>query len=145
VNLGLLLVSSSYTGKVIIRSHSLFYKYLESKTNIFVEDNSRGLFISQGDLNKDLKLSKWVVYENSSVAIQALLEGCNIIYLSNVLANIDPLWEQSEYRSTAATFPEIKNILETFDLTKSPNPSELHDLGRIYFSELNLEIIRDYQ
>jgi hypothetical protein len=141
VNLGLLLVSSSYTGKVIIRSHSLFYKYLESKTNIFVEDNSRGLFISQGDLNKDLKLSKWVVYENSSVAIQAMFEGCNIIYITNPLTNIDPLWEHTEYRSTAESSFEIKSIIDSFDPTKCASPQEIHNIGKLYFSELNLNIL----
>jgi hypothetical protein len=145
IALGNYLISSNYSGNVIIRSHPLFREYLETRINHLKDIYPYRLLISPGDLIEVLNSSKWVIYQNSSVAIQALLEGCNIIYLSNVLANIDPLWEQSEYRSTAATFLEIKNILETFDLTKSPNPSELHDLGRIYFSELNLEIIRDYQ
>lgn len=141
VNLGLLLVSSGYSGKVLIRSHSLFYKYLESKTNIYVEDNSRGLFISQGDLNKDLKLSKWVVYENSSVAIQAMFEGCNIIYITNPLTNIDPLWEHSEYRSAAESSFEIKSIIDSFEPTKCTSPKEIHNIGKLYFSELNLNIL----
>jgi hypothetical protein len=145
INLGNFLVSSNYSGKVLIRSHPLFREYLESKIDHLIDVYPCRLLISPSNLIEVLNSSKWVIYQNSSVAIQALLEGCNIIYLSNLLANIDPLWEQNEYRSTATTFPEIKNILEAVDLTKSPNPSELYDLGEIYFSELNLEIIRDYQ
>jgi hypothetical protein len=141
VNLGLLLVSSSYSGKVLIRSHPLFYKYLENKINNLKEYNSRGIFISQGDLNKVLKLSKWVVYENSSVAIQALFEGCNIIYMTNPLTNIDPLWEYPEYRSTAETFFEVKSIIESFDPSKSASLKKIHTVGSLIYSELNLNIL----
>jgi hypothetical protein len=141
VNLGLYLLSSNYSGEVLIRSHPLFHKYLENKVGKLVEGGPRHLLISSGNLIESLQSSKWVIYQNSSVAIQAILEGCRIIYLRNPLMNIDPLWENTEYRSMATSFLEVKTIVENFDSSKNLSPATLHKAGELFFSELSLGII----
>jgi hypothetical protein len=141
VSLGHFLLSSNYSGEVLIRSHPLFHKYLEDKIGKIVEDCPRELLISSENLIESLQSSKWVIYQNSSVAIQAILEGCRIIYLRNPLMNVDPLWEHTEYRSMATSFSEVKAIVENFDTSKDLSPAALHEAGKLFFSELNLSII----
>jgi hypothetical protein len=140
VNLGHYLLSSNYSGEVQIRSHPLFHEYLENKIGKLVGDCTGHLLISSGSLIESLQSSKWVVYQNSSVAIQAILEGCHIIYLKNPLMNIDPLWEHTKYRSMATSFLELHSMIESFDSSKGPSPKELHNVGELFFSELNLNI-----
>ena len=141
VSLGHYLLSSNYSGEVLIRSHPLFHKYLEDKIGKIVEDCPRDLLISSENLIESLQSSKWVIYQNSSVAIQAILEGCRIIYLRNPRMNVDPLWEHTEYRSMATSFSEVKAIVENFDTSKDLSPAALHEAGKLFFSELNLSII----
>jgi hypothetical protein len=55
--------------------------------------------------------------------------------------NIDPLWEHTEYRSMATSFLEVKTVIETFDSSKDLSPMALHKAGKLFFSELNLDIM----
>ena len=141
VNLGYYLLSSKYSGAVLIRSHPLFHKYLENKISKLSKNCPHTLLISSENLIESLQSSKCVVYQNSSVAIQAILEGCHIIYLRNPLMNIDPLWEHNEYRSIATSFGGVKTVVETLDPSKDFSPMALHEAGKLFFSELNLDII----
>ena len=55
--------------------------------------------------------------------------------------NIDPLWEHNEYRSIATSFGEVKTVVETLDPSKDFSPMALHEAGKLFFSELNLDIM----
>lgn len=121
-----------------IRAHPLFIDKLTSQIEILNLGND--LCISLNALSQDLANANWVIYENSSVAIQALFYQCNLIYLENELSNVDPLFDLSINKFTARNVNEIDALIRNKSKLNAID-SKLHlDFSKKYFSPLDYSV-----
>jgi hypothetical protein len=119
LDLGLYLSKKLPSYKICIRAHPLFDKFLERK--IFENHKKSSINHSIHSLGVELTESKWVIYENSSVAIQAGFFGCRLIYYANPFANVDPLFAlNNKYiaNNDAQIYEIVKNNL-AFDILEA--------------------------
>ena len=122
--------------EICIRAHPLFEKFLERQ---IVETRTRsGISYSVHSLGEELTDSKWVIYENSSVAIQAGFFGCRLLYYANPFANVDPLFALNENKYIANNDAQIYEIVKNnfdFDILEAKNVAKF--CGE-YFSPLDV-------
>ena len=110
LDLGLYLSRRLPTYEICIRAHPLFANSL--KLEMVRSHMESPLKYSDAPLNLELTNTKWVVYENSSVAIQAGFYGCCLLYYTNPLSNTDPLFDLVENKFTGNSHQEIYEIVK---------------------------------
>jgi hypothetical protein len=110
LDLGLYLSRRLPAYEICIRAHPLFATSL--KLEMIRSPIDSPLKYSDAPLNLELTISKWVIYENSSVAIQAGFYGCSLIYYTNPLSNTDPLFDLLENKFTGDSQKEIYEIVK---------------------------------
>jgi hypothetical protein len=136
IDLGLYLTSYFNDSKITIRSHPSTMHYLNCKFEK-LNPAPNTFDITKNDLDLDLKSCNWVIYQNSSVAIQALMQGKNIVYFKNKYVDVDPLFDLGELRLSAESFENLKNlILSDIKWTKQQQKIRI-DFAKNYFSKLN--------
>lgn len=139
IELGIYLSTFLVDYQVIIRAHPLFDKFLK---NMFAEMNIKKNFVfSVNSLESDLVEAKWVIYENSSVSIQAGFYGCQLIYLGNNLSNVDPLFDLDVNKFTATSANQVYQIVEKNRIANFENIRKAQSFCNDYFSPYNLNSI----
>jgi len=141
IDLGLELNDSKKFDKITIRSHPLYQKYLSNELKKCAQEIETKINISTNPLDYDLKKCSWVIYQNSSTCIQALLAGCQVIYYSYNPVNVDPLWELTSSNKTAHTLSEVLQITERYPRASLESAIKLHTKGELLFSKLNYDIL----
>jgi hypothetical protein len=96
---------------------------------------------SVNSLESDLVEAKWVIYENSSVAIQAGFYGCQLIYLDNLLSNVDPLFDLEVNKFTATSANQVYQIVEKNRVANFENVRTAQNFCNSYFSPYDLNSI----
>lgn len=139
IELGIYLSTFLVDYQVIIRSHPLFDKFLKS---MFSEMPIKKNFVlSVNSLESDLIKAKWVIYENSSVSIQAGFYGCQLIYLDNLLSNVDPLFDLEVNKFTATSTNQVYQIVEKNRIANFENARKAQNFCNDYFSPYDLDSI----
>ena len=124
---------------IILRVHPLFQDYVAQKISKNDFQIKKIVTLSRNNLSVDLKWAYWVIYQNSSVAIEALLEDCEVIHLKHELANIDPLFDLKGLNRLG------QNIDELVDLVRRKNASAANEnvknrkFAANYFSPLDVK------
>lgn len=114
-----------------IRAHPLFQESLNKQmTLININEN---FSVSWNTLNQDLENSSWVIYENSSVAIQSVFYYCKLIYFENFLANVDPLFDLHHNKYTALNGDEIYNLIQNNNEYSDLEANLAYNFGQNYF------------
>lgn len=139
-DLGLFLSKKDSFVEVLIRSHPLQADNLKKRFDDEISTNFKNFIMSNNTLSIDLEASQWVVYENSSVSIQALLFGCEVIYLKNQLADVDPLWDLKDLHFSALNYEDIREIIIKYTPRPDAEKLKIKSFGRNYFSKLNKKI-----
>ena len=139
IELGIYLSTLLVDYQVSIRSHPLFDKFLRSMlSEMHVKKNFN---FSVNSLELDLVEAKWVIYENSSVAIQAGFYGCQLIYLDNLLSNVDPLFDLEVNKFTATSANQVYQIVEKNRVANFENVRTAQNFCNSYFSPYDLNSI----
>ncbi len=135
VELGIELSKCSPNINFLIRSHPLFQGQLQLKmNNSKVESN---FMISNNSLDVDLNKSRWVLYENSSVAVQSGFYGCQLIYVPNNFANVDPLFDSTFNKITAYSVEEICLHVNSLQLPSFSQAIKNYKFCESYFAPLD--------
>lgn len=121
-----------------IRAHPLFREVIDKQMNSIGKISNFSL--TRNNLEDDLKNATWVIYENSSVAIQALYYYCKLIYYENPLANIDPLFDLHYNKFSAVNSEEIITLFQTKYGLIDHITKLAYKFGKNYFSPLDLNI-----
>ncbi len=140
LNLGISLIRFIPNYKIVIRSHPLFNSYLISEIRKKNLSNTH-FSISYNSINEDLKISGWVVYQNSSVCIQALMAKCRLIHFKHPLANIDPLFDFKNNKFLAATFFDVISIVKDVNNNAPVNTSDAMSFAQSYFDKPNIRVL----
>lgn len=127
-------------GEVSIRSHPLQKDFLLKKFEHSSKDKYQKFYLSSNDLLTDLTLNYWIIYENSSVCIEALLYGCEVIYLANQLASVDPLWELDNLHFSALTHEDINEIITNYSGRLDGEKIKIKNFANNYFSNMNKDL-----
>ena len=136
IELGIYLSNFLVDYQVIIRAHPLFDEILKS---MFSEMPIKKNFVlSVNSLESDLVDAKWVIYENSSVSIQAGFYGCQLIYLDNLFSNVDPLFDLEVNKFTAISANEVYQIVEKNRIANFENARKAQNFCNDYFSPYDL-------
>jgi hypothetical protein len=114
-----------------IRAHPLFIDLLNEQMILDTKDDN--FSVSLDALNEDLEKSSWVIYENSSVAIQAIFYNCNLIYFENLLANVDPLFDLHHNKYTAVNLDEVYNLVQKHVKPSDFDVNLAYSFGKNYF------------
>jgi hypothetical protein len=139
LELGLFLGKRLPTYEICIRAHPLFISFLK---NEMVQNHSESLLkYSNSLLDLELTNSKWVIYENSSVAIQAGFYGCNLVYYANPLANIDPLFDLFENKFIVNSQEEIYAIVKNNSDFNILRVEKVSRFSANYFSQLDVSVL----
>jgi hypothetical protein len=139
IELGIYLSTFLVDYQVSIRAHPLFDKFLK---NMLSEMHVKKNFdFSVNSLESDLVEAKWVIYENSSVAIQAGFYGCQLIYLDNLLSNVDPLFDLEISKFTATSASQVYQIVEKNRIANFENVKKAQNFCNAYFSPFDLNSI----
>ena len=139
LELGLFLGKRLPTYEICIRAHPLFISFLK---NEMVQNHSESLLkYSNSLLDLELANSKWVIYENSSVAIQAGFYGCNLVYYANPLANIDPLFDLFENKFIVNSQEEIYAIVKNNSDFNILRVEKVSRFSANYFSQLDISVL----
>jgi hypothetical protein len=139
IELGIYLSTFLVDYQVSIRAHPLFDKFLK---NMLSEMHVKKNFdFSVNSLESDLVEAKWVIYENSSVAIQAGFYGCQLIYLDNLLSNVDPLFDLEVNKFTATSANQVYQIVEKNRVANFENVRTAQNFCNSYFSPYDLNSI----
>lgn len=129
--------------KIFMRSHPLFYYLLDNKFQNLLEKPDNFNF-SNKTVENDLFLTNWVIYQNSSVCVQAIMHGCRVIYLEHRLANIDPLFELKYNHHTARELNDIIRTLEAESMNGFEAAKLASSFASEYFSPINSSILIDF-
>lgn len=140
-NLGVMLISSVSGLKITIRAHPLFKSHLEKRFIELGNNVISNFNISTSSVSKDLEMAYWVIYQNSSICIQALFAHCEVIHLAHPLANIDPLYELEDLHFVVDDFIQIKNLLWCKPRDNSNIKILRENFAKSYFSEINLDLL----
>jgi hypothetical protein len=122
---------------ILIRSHPLVQNELEStlaKIKLWRYEN---VILSNSFLTEDLKISRWVIYQNSAVSIQAAQNGCQLIYFSDPLANINPLWEMDFLYREAKSHFDIEQIIAGEIRKTQEEVLYAQKIANLFFSPFN--------
>ena len=101
----------------------------------------KNFVLSVNSLESDLIKAKWVIYENSSVSIQAGFYGCQLIYLDNLLSNVDPLFDLEVNKFTATSTNQVYQIVEKNRIANFENARKAQNFCNDYFSPYDLDSI----
>ena len=136
IKLGIILSNAFPSHNIIIRAHPLLKDFLLRQIKSF-KDIANHFEVSKNIALDDLKSSAWLVYRNSSMSIQGMLMGCQGIYFSHSLANVDPLWEFPDMHFVGSTPVDVLNIIRNRNSQKVPTRLVLHNTGEQFFSKMD--------
>jgi hypothetical protein len=137
LNIANKLIDSQSSLNIVLRVHPLLYNYalnIISKSDL----ERKGIFnLSIDILTIDLEWTYWVIYQNSSIAIEALLEGCEAVHFSHELANVDPLFDLANFRSSVQDFDELVELLTHKPTRTVSDYQQIREFADNYFSSLD--------
>ena len=136
LELGKFLSVNFHDFHIVIRAHPLYNEYLSEKMSKII--NSNNFKYSNNDLEKDLSDSKWVVYENSSAAIQAGFFGCILIYYNNAFSDVDPLFDLAVNKFIVNSPEEVSEIVQNESNLTLETIEETFEFSNNYFAPLEL-------
>jgi hypothetical protein len=138
LKLGSHLIMHKEFWEIRIRSHPLFHGYLIEQFKTLGLNPDLPFKFSNSTLDEDLLSADWVIYQNSSVCIQGLLQNCGLIYFENQLANVNPLYDQPSLYFAAKN---VNDILTIISHQKRQSPLDNFSSWKFaseYFSQLDL-------
>ena len=145
-NLGIILANNYPLKNVVIRSHPHLDTYLHKVFRGATSIHTENFKLSSNPLLYDLDSSYWVLYQNSSVSIQAIFRGCEIIHIQHDLANIDPLFDLNNYHLSAKDAADLIKVIDrghTFNSLLIENFQTFFAMR--YFSPLNTRLLIDLE
>jgi hypothetical protein len=122
---------------IVLRVHPLFYDYALNKISRSDLERKRILKLSIDELILDLEWTYWVIYQNSSIAIEALLEGCEAVHFNHELSNVDPLFDLANFRSSVQDFDELVELLTHKPTRTVSDYKQIREFAENYFSSLD--------
>jgi hypothetical protein len=131
------LIDSQSSLNIVLRVHPLFYDYalnIISKSDL---ERKGILNLSIKKLTLDLEWTYWVIYQNSSIAIEALLEGCEAVHFTHELANVDPLFDLTNFRSSVQDFDKLVDLLTHKPTRTVSDYKQIREFAENYFSSLD--------
>lgn len=137
-NIGRGLANKNGQLQLKIRAHPLFQEILDKQMCLL--DKITNFSVSDKKLEDDLENSFWVIYENSSVAIQALFYYCKMIYLDNPLANVDPLFDLHRNKYSALNVSQIYSIIQDEIDSRDSDSISAYRFAEEYFSSLDYQV-----
>jgi len=127
---------------VVIRSHPHLNTHLNKIFRSVSSNQAQNFNLSSNPLIYDLDSSHWVIYQNSSVSIQAIFRGCEIIHIQHELANIDPLFDMNNYHFSVKGVSDLIKIFDTRYVSSSLlRKSYKTFFAMRYFSPLNSSLL----
>jgi hypothetical protein len=122
---------------IVLRVHPLLYNYALNRISNDDLERKVILNLSINVLSLDLKWAYWVIYQNSSVAIEALMDGCEVVHINHGLANVDPLFELNSLNRSAKNFEELVDLLAEKEIRSISDYRHMKEFAENYFSPLD--------
>jgi hypothetical protein len=141
INLSVFLAKSNSSRKIVIRAHPLFDDYLKTKIIDNIQLTKLNISLSKAPISQDLVTSSYLIYQNTSVCIQGLFNGCKLIYFEHDLANINPLWEFPNVFKTAHNFSDVSQIISFQSHLSIEEDINNLSSGQMYFKKFNPSIL----
>jgi len=137
IEIGLSLLKINPDFKITIRSHPIMNYLMQknmSKLPISILANFK---VSKSNLKVDLDFNFWVIYQNSSVSIESIRPDIFLIYFQNSLADVNPLWENSELYISVDSLNSLYKVLLNKKYRSSQDIKNILKLRSHYYSKLN--------
>lgn len=112
------------------------------KANSAFQNLSDNIFISNSDLENDIKLSQCILYRGSSVVIQATLSGLLPVYLSQEgELSIDPLFSYKEDNRSVIDCSDFEDKI----MSAASVPEDLIQHCQNMYTEVNVSVLEHYR
>lgn len=144
--IGIVLASTYPFKNVVIRSHPHLNTHLNRIYRNVTSNQTKNFHLSSNPLILDLDSSHWVIYQNSSVSIQAIFRGCEIIHMQHDLANIDPLFDMNTYHFSVKDTSDLIKVIDSGYMPNSLLIKSFQNFFAVrYFSPLNTRLLVDLE
>ncbi len=143
LELGIFLAHGDSSRKILVRFHPLFKNYLKINITMNEQISQLNIHLSEADISQDLIASKWLIYQNSSVCIQGLFTGCELIHFRHPLSNIDPLWEFPDTHNVAKSFSDVSRIMASRRSISTEEIVNNFSAGQLYFARFNPRLLHN--
>jgi hypothetical protein len=142
LKIGISLAKNYPLKNILIRSHPHLSTHLNEIFRKTTTNQNKNFKLSTNPLIFDLDSCYWVIYQNSSVSIQALFRGCEIIHMQHALANIDPLFDLNDCHFTAKETSDLIRIIDMGYASSSLQEKSYKTFFAMrYFSPLNSSLL----
>ena len=134
------IIDIGLTNKIVLRLHPNLSKSLKIQYHLHKLKNYKNFSVSHSDLNSDLRISAFVFFRSSAVAVQALLSGAQLVFYSKSnQPDINPLSLLQNLNLEASNATEVIDLLKNEH--KIINTQERSQIFNQFFTELNYSIL----